>query len=83
MGIKKIIFKKKLALFFWENKALINAKCVHALSKSEMENIKNINEKIPVALIPNCIKNNYSKYASMNKTNLKIISGLKEARNRK
>ena len=77
-ALRKSFLKKKLALFFWENKSLINAKCVHALSKSEMEDIKNINEKIPVAVIPNCIKNNYSKYALMDKNYLRSISGLKK-----
>ena len=77
-ALKKSFLKKKLALFFWENKSLINAKCVHALSIKEMEDIKNINKNIPVAVIPNCIKNNYSKYESIDKDNLRSISGIKE-----
>ena len=56
--------KKKLALALWEKKSIKKAICLHALSNSELKQIKNIDESLPVALIPNCIENT-SEFASL------------------
>lgn len=54
-ALKNSYFKKKLALFLWEKRALKNAVCMQALCENEISSIKKIVPNMPVALIPNGI----------------------------
>lgn len=48
-------FKKKIALALYQFKDLSNANCLHALTERELINIRKLNLKNPVAVIPNGI----------------------------
>ncbi len=48
-------WKKKLALLIYQRSDLKNASIIHATALSEMINIRNINIKTPIAIIPNGI----------------------------
>ena len=48
-------YKKKLALFFFQKKDLQNASCIHATAPMEVESIRALGFKNPVAMIPNGI----------------------------
>lgn len=51
-------FKKKLVLKLFQLKHLKNSSCIHATAFSEVESIKNLGIKKPIALIPNGINLN-------------------------
>ncbi len=74
-ALERSSLKKKIALAFWEKESFKKAFCLHALSDSEVEQIKNIDESLPVALIPNCIENNFSEYASLKKGEIREMCG--------
>ena len=74
-ALKRSSLKKKIALKLWEARTIKQAKCLHALSNAEVKQIKNIDERIPVALIPNCIENNYTEYASLTKKEIREMCG--------
>ena len=74
-ALERSSLKKKLALALWEKKSIKKAICLHALSNSELKQIKNIDESLPVALIPNCIENNFSEFASLKKAQIREMCG--------
>lgn len=47
------VFKKKLALWLYENSHLKNAACIHALCKDEFVAMRSFGLKNPIAIIPN------------------------------
>ena len=49
-------WKKKLALALYQMSDLQKASCIHATAVSEMEHIRNLGIKCPIAVIPNGIK---------------------------
>lgn len=49
-------WKKKLALGLYQMADLKNASCIHATAVSEMEHIRTLGVKCPIAVIPNGIK---------------------------
>jgi glycosyltransferase involved in cell wall biosynthesis len=51
-AIARFFWKKRLALYLFENENLRNANCFHATSQGELESIRNFGLKQPVALIP-------------------------------
>ena len=52
--------KKKIAMIVYQRKDLANAACIHATAISEMEHIRSLGFKNPIAVIPNGINiNNY------------------------
>lgn len=48
-------FKKKIALFLYQKKALQKSVCLHATAQMEAENIKALGYKNPIHIIPNGI----------------------------
>ena len=74
-ALERSYIKKKIALALWEKETINKAICLHALSDSEVKQIKNIDKNIPVALIPNCVENNFSEYASLKKTEIREMCG--------
>lgn len=54
-AVKNSRFKKKVASFFYQNKNLKRADCIHALCKSEYNSIRDYGLLNPVAIIPNGI----------------------------
>jgi len=48
-------FKKKIALWLFERRHLLNSSCIHALNESEYNSIRALNIKAPIAIIPNGI----------------------------
>lgn len=53
--LKRNSWKKKLALFFYQNKALKNAEFIHATAKEELEQIKRLGYNQYTVIIPNGI----------------------------
>lgn len=47
------VYKKKIAFFFYENKHIRNASCLHALCLSEYVSIREFGVKTPIAIVPN------------------------------
>jgi glycosyltransferase involved in cell wall biosynthesis len=54
-AMKNSAWKKKIAGFLYENRNLRSAACLHALSESEYQSIRNYGLKNPVCIIPNGI----------------------------
>jgi glycosyltransferase involved in cell wall biosynthesis len=48
-------WKKKMALWFYQNKDLAFATCIHATAPKEADNIRSLGFKNPIAVIPNGI----------------------------
>lgn len=62
---KKI--KKRIALFFYQYQDLMKARCIHATSKMEAENIIKLGFNNPITIIPNGI--DISEFQVANKSN--------------
>ncbi len=54
-ALKNSAWKKKIAGWFYGNRNLHSATCIHALCESEYQSIRDYNLKNPVCLIPNGI----------------------------
>jgi len=52
-SLKQSKCKKKLAMLLFQNKDLKNASCIHATAQMEVENIRKLGFKNPIAMIPN------------------------------
>ena len=67
-------FKKKVALTIFQKKDLQSATCIHATSKMELQNIRKLGYKNPIAIIPNGINiKNYPSSIPKNDLNKKTI----------
>lgn len=61
--------KKNLALLLYQRNSLENAACLHALTLEEFKNIKKLNLKNPIAIIPNGI--DLKKFKPKDKSDIK------------
>ena len=52
-SLKQSKCKKKLSMLLFQNKDLKNASCIHATAQMEVENIRKLGFKNPIAMIPN------------------------------
>ena len=81
-SLKYNYFKKKIAWYLYQRKALKSASLLHATSFKEADNLSRLNLKVPIAVIPNGVeqprknklqKNNGFKNLNINIRNEKIF----------
>lgn len=66
-SLKQGSVKKKIALMLYQHNDLKNAACLHATSEMEVDSIRNLGLRNPIAMIPNGINiNKYPKEPSIN-----------------
>lgn len=76
--IKRI--KKKLAWFIYARRIYERASCIHVTSDAEMKNVRNLNLKVPICIVPNGINiEEFSKVPDMRITQ-EIFSTVRKKR---
>ncbi len=58
-ALKRSRWKKKIALIAYERANLFGADCIHAVSEAEILDIRDYGLTCPIALIPNCISDQW------------------------
>ncbi len=58
-ALKQSRWKKKIALTAYERANLFGADCIHAVSEAEISDIRDYGLTCPIALIPNCISDQW------------------------